>query len=124
MAKAWSKEVQPKWNAAALGSSALFEVYGRILGDEAASLLKASCLSGFLDIAKFYDSVDWFLVIEAGLALHFPAPVLALELQLCFCLLIFKYNGAVSEGVEPTKSLIAGGRDSGRFALAVLPPPR
>ena len=62
------------------------------------------------------------LLLQAGLDLGFPAPVLVLEVQQGIAPRIFRYAGAFSTPVTPSRSVVTGGRNSGRFALAVLYP--
>eukprot|EP00959_Pyramimonas_sp_CCMP1952_P417786 8752985-Pyramimonas_sp.AAC.1 len=79
----WNKDCFAHWGAAAKGNSALREAYQRALQEELAAYVQVPQAHGLLDVAQFYDSIDWCRLGEEAMEVDFPAEVLGLEILQC-----------------------------------------
>eukprot|EP00959_Pyramimonas_sp_CCMP1952_P149418 3126618-Pyramimonas_sp.AAC.1 len=78
----WSDGLSAFWDTAIRGSSALRAAMMRSLMDEAAATRDFATATVLLDIAKFYDSVSFTLLIVAARGPNFPPAVVLMEVLL------------------------------------------
>ena len=77
----WEAAQELWWDTALAGSSALKAALLRAFGVDCSTLSGASIAAAFVDIAKFYDSLDPVLLMRRLIDMGFPAAPLALHLQ-------------------------------------------
>jgi ribonuclease HI len=108
------------WDDAIAGSSALRAAVMRSYRMEVCGLLGASASMAFIDIEKFYDSLDPVLLIMHLLALDFPAVSLLLHLQVHWAVRIVIHRGVVSNLMVVSRSILAGCTSSNSIARGYL----
>eukprot|EP00959_Pyramimonas_sp_CCMP1952_P303568 6352685-Pyramimonas_sp.AAC.1 len=69
-----------------------------------------------LDIATFYDSIPWDILVSAALRLHFPPVILYLELLQCVAPRCLEQDKTASTLFDPLLSVVQGLRSGTRFA--------
>ena len=119
----WTESKAGKWDTAIAGSSALRVALMRAFKDEMVdnALLKEHQHASLLwDVASFYDSLSWDLILDNALSLDFPATYLALEMQIHMACRVLRDGGCFSQAICPELSMIPGSSgavDLGRCAL-------
>eukprot|EP00959_Pyramimonas_sp_CCMP1952_P108879 2276682-Pyramimonas_sp.AAC.1 len=104
----WSASLSAFWDTAIAGSSALRAALIRAVMDEGAHELAFEHATLFLDLTKFYDSVSFVLLMQAGLQIGFPPIILLLEVGLYSFPRLLKKGQMITEAVEVTRSIVAG----------------
>eukprot|EP00959_Pyramimonas_sp_CCMP1952_P158746 3320447-Pyramimonas_sp.AAC.1 len=103
----WSDNLEAHWDTAVIGSSALRAAIVRSLMDEAAVTLGFHAATVFLDLAKFYDSMSFVVLLDAAMGVHFPLVVALLETLLCAAPRIVKGGSLIGQPLHPARSLVA-----------------
>eukprot|EP00959_Pyramimonas_sp_CCMP1952_P072641 1517656-Pyramimonas_sp.AAC.1 len=76
--------------------------------DEAAVTLGFHTATVLLDLAKFYDSISFVLLLDAAMEVHFPPIVALLETLLFAAPRIAKEGSLIGQPFHPMRSLVAG----------------
>ena len=116
----WEQSRADWWDNALKGSSALRAAVLRSFGSEAAVLAGASVVAAFVDIAKFYDSLDPVILVTQLIKLHFPTVSLLLHLQAHWGLRCVTKDSAVGRLFAGTRSILAGCTSSNSMARGYL----
>ena len=116
----WEQAKGEWWDTAIKGSSALQAAISRAFGAEMAVLAGASVVAGFIDIEKFYDSLDPHTLVVQLIRLGFPAVSLLLHLQAHWGLRCIMKGGVISPLFGVTRSILAGCTSSNAIARAYL----
>ena len=108
------------WDTALRGCSALRAAALRSFGAELAVLAGASTAGGFIDIAKFYDSLDPVILMRQLMDLEFPSLSLLLHLQAHWGWRCILHSGVAGDLVGVSRSILAGCTSSNSIARAYL----
>eukprot|EP00959_Pyramimonas_sp_CCMP1952_P018388 388879-Pyramimonas_sp.AAC.1 len=68
----WSSDSAPHWDAAVAGNSALREAFLRGLNSEVFSRMGVAHGEALLDVASFYDSIEFEVLADTAARLSFP----------------------------------------------------
>ena len=120
IAAEWDQERQGFWDDAVKGSSALQAALRRRLGEEVATLLGKTVIGVYYDMEKFYDSISLSGLISWARDREFQPVILCLAMQVHMAPRTLRAGEAHITVTVPTCSIIAGCRQSNRFARAVL----
>ena len=116
----WEDGLSSFWDQAIRGSSALRAAIHRSYALEVHGILGVSSAIGFIDIEKFYDSLDPFILVEDVLSIGFPAISLLLHLQAHWGPRLIQYKGMVSEYILVSRSILAGCTSSNSLSRGYL----
>lgn len=96
------------WDSALAGQSALRAAAWRALGDETIAWLGGSVVAAWLDVRKFFDSLDPCELVEKLTALEFPPVVLYMQLLLHWFTRVLSHSEFDSLAVHVSRSILAG----------------
>ena len=116
----WDKTRAGHWDAALSGHSALRAAAWRALGDESMAWIGGSVATVWLDVAKFFDSLDPLKLIHKLTQLEFPPLVLFMQLQLHWSTRIIRSASCVSQPIQVSRSVLAGSEASCSMARGYL----
>ena len=108
------------WDTALKCSSALRAAAFRAFGAEVCSLTGAASASAFVDIAKFYDSLDPIVLMRKLIDMDFPASSLVLHLQAHFGWRVIIHEGVAGNLIGGSRSILAGCTSSNSIARSYL----
>ena len=108
----WDRARAGFWDTALAGHSALRAAAWRALGDETMAWLGGSTATVWLDVAKFFDSLDPERLISKLVDLQFPPFVLYMQLLLHWSPRIIASASCDSEVLTVTRSVLAGSEAS------------
>eukprot|EP00959_Pyramimonas_sp_CCMP1952_P243708 5094289-Pyramimonas_sp.AAC.1 len=88
--------------------------------DEGANALSFEHATLFLDLTKFYDSVSFVLLLQAGLNIGLPAIILLLEVGHYSSPRLLKKGHVISDALVVSRSIVAGSGHGVALAKVML----
>ena len=116
----WDYKRAGFWDSALAGHSALRAAAWRSLSDETMAWFGGTSATVWLDVAKFYDSLDPGLLISKLVDLEFPPCVLFMQLLLHWCPRIIASASCDSPVLHVSRSVLAGSEASNSMARGYL----
>ena len=117
---AWCHAAHGFWDRAIANSSALRSAIHSNLMMETAHIMGISAGIFFIDLQKFYDSVDLVLLMRACGVLGYPRIPLLLLVQAFLGPLTLRADGHHSNQVPVSQGLVAGSSQANHLARALL----
>ena len=118
--EAWAQQAGQHWDSAIRGSSPLRAAVRRSFMAERAGALGQAVVGVFLGLATFYDSLDPPETLKRLMDLSFPPLLLLMHAQAHWAPRYIVANGAASQGILVSRSVLAGSNSSGELARGYL----
>ena len=116
----WDQTRPSWWDSAIAGSSALRAAVWRSFLDETAGLMQACVATAYIEIEKFYDSLDLVKLLGKLIDLEFPPLQLCLHVQMHVAGRVILNDKCCSEVVHITRSILAGCTSSNSMARGYM----
>ena len=108
------------WDSAVAGNSCLREGIRRRFVSEVACLNGKHCVDTFLDLEKFYDSIDNVKLIQQACQLKWNSVVLYMSLLVHMAPRVLRIGDLWGEWISPCNSILQGCGSSNSWARALL----
>ena len=118
--KEWSTNHTPPWDTATPGNSAEISAGVRQWANEVAAAAGISAAGLYLDIEKFFDTIDIGDVVTAALEHGYPLADLHLALAVHMAPRILQLVSTASSLIRPLRGILQGCMHSRQFAKLVL----